>query len=98
MSTPERDTMRLRNRTVIAVIACSVLAAAVFVRGWDRLQAQGSQQPQTTLPKDVDPSDPAIPTWMRPATPAHPPTASSTPAPNPATKTPPGTPPGQPQP
>jgi len=86
--------MRLRNRTVIAVVACSLLAAAVFVRGWERLQAQGSQQPQTTLPKDVDPSDPAIPTWMRPAGPAHSPAASSTPAPNPATKTP----PAQPQP
>lgn len=90
--------MRLRNRTVIAVIACSMLAAAVFVRSWNRLQAQASQQPQTTLPKDVDPSDPAIPTWMRPATPARSPAASSTPAPNPATKNPPGTPSGQPQP
>lgn len=86
--------MRLRSRTVIAVVAGSVLAAAVFVRGWNRLQAQGSQQAQTTLPKDVDPADPAIPIWMRPAAPAHSAAASSTPAPNPATKTP----PSQPQP
>jgi len=87
--------MRLRSRAVIGIVACSVLAVAVFVRSWDRLQAQDSQrqpQSQTTLPKDVDPSDPAVPAWMRPAAPAHTAAASSTPAPNPATKTPTGQP------
>src|SRR5215472_6280155 len=87
MCMPERDTMHLRNKTLVGVVSCSVLATAFFLKA---VQGQDSQHPPqaTQLPKDVDPTDPALPIWMRPAHPV----AKSTPAPNPAAT------PAQPQP
>jgi VWFA-related protein len=82
--------MHLRNKTVaVGVVSCSVLAAAFFLGAQTTVQGPANQQPQATpLPKDVDPTDPALPVWMRPALPV----AKSTPAPTPTGK------PGQPQP
>jgi Ca-activated chloride channel homolog len=88
--------MHLRNKTVVAVVSCSVLAAAFILKAQTTVQGPNNQQqPQTTplsqatpLPKDVDPTDPALPVWMRPAHPV----AKSTPAPSPTGK------PAQPQP
>jgi Ca-activated chloride channel homolog len=81
--------MHLRNKTAVGLVFCSVLAAALFLMA-HAVQGQDSQhQPQATpLPKDVDPTDPALPVWMRPAAPV----AKSTPAPNPSAT------PSQPQP
>src|SRR5215831_9077449 len=94
MFTRRRVTMHLRNKTVVGVIAGSMLFAGYLFQAQDRIQAQdqvkanpAKVQP-TPLPADVDPSDPAVPVWMRPANPR--PAASSTPAPSPA-----NVPPGQ---
>lgn len=78
--------MHLRNK-VVGFFAGSVLLAAFVFTGLVPLIAQ---QPQTTpstsaqdvkptpLPPDVDPNDPALPVWLRPANPT--PTASSKPS------------------
>ncbi|HEV3315806.1 MAG TPA: VWA domain-containing protein [Candidatus Angelobacter sp.] len=71
--------MHLRNKPVVWVGFCLVLAIASCSwaqgqQGSQGQQSQGQQQVQPTpLPSDVDPSDPALPTWMRPATPVTPP-------------------------
>lgn len=105
--------MHLRNKTVIGFLLFS-LPALVPVT-WGQAQAgtqppgQSSAQNQkvqpTPLPSDIDPSDPALPVWARPATPAPAANASPSPAPGAATtasnvpsNVPPGQQPGQPQP
>jgi len=64
--------MHLRNKTALWGLVCIVLAGSLF--SWAKApQNQGTQsstqnvQP-TPLPSDVDPNDPALPVWMRPAT------------------------------
>src|SRR5437016_5712213 len=79
MFTLKRDTMHLRNKAFLRIGFCLVLALASV--SWAQGQgSQGQQQPgqqqqvqPTPLPSDIDPSDPALPAWMRPTTP--PPTA-----------------------
>jgi VWFA-related protein len=89
--------MHLRNKTVVGVVSGSLLFAGFFVRSQQALQAQdqgkASQQKiqATPLPADVDPNDPAVPVWMRSASPR----ASSTPQPTPANVPPPGQQPAQ---
>jgi Ca-activated chloride channel homolog len=89
--------MHLRNKTVVGVVSGSLLFAGFFVRSQQALRAQdqgkASQQKiqATPLPADVDPNDPAVPVWMRPASPR----ASSTPPPTPANVPPPGQQPAQ---
>lgn len=74
--------MHLRNKTVLWVLACFLLGGSVFSPAQTQQNqgtaaaAQGSVQP-TPLPGDVDPSDPALPVWAKPATP--PPSAKATP-------------------
>jgi VWFA-related protein len=80
--------MHLRNKTVVGIVSCSVLAAAFFLGAQTTVQGPTNQQQATPLPKDVDPTDPALPVWLRPAHPV----AKSTPAPTPSGK------PSQPQP
>lgn len=68
--------MHLRNNAVVVVSFCLLLALVGFSwaqgqQGTQGQQQQSQQQVQPTpLPSDVDPSDPALPVWMRPATPA----------------------------
>src|SRR5215813_7415635 len=88
MSTPRRDTMLLRGKTVVGLVSNSLLVAAFLTCGPNLILAQQSP-PQgpvkiqaTPLPKDVDPSDPALPVWLRPANPHPAAAAASTPAPN----------------
>jgi len=76
MFTLKRDTMHLRNNAIIRFGFCLVLALAPFLWAQGQQGSQGQQQPgqqqqvqPTPLPSDVDPSDPALPVWMRPATP-----------------------------
>src|SRR5450432_1891203 len=74
MSMPERDTMRLRNKYVVGSLFFMLLSATFF---WGTQQTNQPQQDQhvqaTPIPSDIDPSDPALPVWAKPATP----TASS---------------------
>lgn len=66
--------MHLRNKQVVGALSFLLLVSAFFVRA----QAQSSQpksqqgtqsiQP-TPLPPDVDPNDPALPVWEKPAQP-----------------------------
>ncbi len=75
--------MHLRNKTAVGPVFFFLLLTALFSGEHRQLQAQQTQpqKPQATpLPADVDPADPALPVWMRPATTARP-TATSTPAP-----------------
>src|SRR5215510_690163 len=83
MYTPKRDTMRLRSKSVIAVVSSPLLIALCFAPAHYWLQAQDAarQIQATPLPKDVDPNDPALPVWMRPASTRAAATPSSTPAP-----------------
>jgi VWFA-related protein len=65
--------MHLRNKRIILVIVC--LCSLTIAGGlWAQAQPQSAAAPTkvqaTPLPSDVDPSDPAIPAWERPATPA----------------------------
>src|SRR5262245_21585486 len=75
--------MHLRGNTVVGIVSNSLLVAAFFACGPTLIVAQqGPVNIQATpLPKDVDPSDPALPVWLRPANP-HAVAPSSTPAPN----------------
>lgn len=83
MSIPEWDTMHLRNRKIFGVCGFILLGASAFW-GAQSPAAQPAQNQQkiqpTPLPSDIDPTDPALPMWARPATP--PPTAANTPAKN----------------
>jgi len=60
--------MRPRGKTVLGMLSTCLLAVAFFA-GQAPIPAQQNQQKvqATPLPKDVDPSDPALPVWLRPA-------------------------------
>lgn len=70
----KRDTMHLRNNAVVPVGFCLVVAFVCFSWAQGQQGSQGQQQQSqqqvqpTPLPSDVDPSDPALPVWMKPAT------------------------------
>lgn len=80
--------MHLRNNTVVTVTFLTVLVVSLAGGVWAQAPSQsassGSQVQATPLPSDVDPSDPAVPVWDRPAVsakPAQPPTtAGNTPS------------------
>jgi Ca-activated chloride channel homolog len=88
--------MHLRNKTAVGLLFGALLVTAFILRGQDQLQAQQNQRQKiqaTPLPADVDPADPAVPVWLRPAAPRA--AATSTPAPGGTGNVPPGQ---QPQP
>src|SRR5690348_17168268 len=74
MFTQKRDIMQLRNSSWFGVLIFLFFGA--LSASWAQTPATSSQpqsqaqkvQP-TPLPPDVDPSDPALPVWARPATP-----------------------------
>lgn len=70
MFTQKRDIMHLRNSSWFRLLI--VLCIGTLSASWAQTPATPSQpqkvQP-TPLPSDVDPSDPALPVWARPATP-----------------------------
>ena len=75
--------MHLRNNRAVEAILFFLLFTASIVgaqaKPAQNQPAQGNQQIQATpLPAGVDPNDPALPVWARPATP--PPSAPSNPA------------------
>jgi Ca-activated chloride channel family protein len=87
MSMPERDTMHRRNNQVIGIALFLLLVSTSFLGTQaqpTQTQAQAPQHIQPTpLPPDIDPSDPAIPVWAKPATPpasAKPPATATNPA------------------
>lgn len=89
--------MHLRNNTVVRVLFAVWLLAfttTVFAQGQQPASSGPTKVQATPLPSDVDPSDPAVPVWSRPAVPATPPqpasTAANTPS-NTPSKTQPGT-------
>jgi VWFA-related protein len=74
MFTQKRDIMHLRNRSWFRVLI--VLCFGTFSASWaqtpttsSQSQSQAQKVQPTPLPADVDPSDPALPVWARPATP-----------------------------
>jgi Ca-activated chloride channel family protein len=70
MSMPERDTMRLRNKQVLGIFCFMLLGATSFwgAQGPTTQPAQNQQRVQATpIPSDIDPSDPALPVWAKPA-------------------------------
>ncbi len=85
--------MHLRNKTAVRVLfACWLLAFAttVFAQSQQPASSGPTKVQPTPLPSDVDPSDPAVPVWSRPAvpvTPAQPPATAE----NAPSKTKPGT-------
>ena len=85
--------MHLRNKTILGVLICILLAGSFFSWAQTR-QSQGSQsnaqnvQP-SPLPSDIDPNDPALPVWMRPANAAPAPKPSNTPSSGTAANVPP---------
>ncbi len=89
--------MRLRSKSVIGVVSIPLLIALCLVPAHYGLQAQDAarQIQATPLPKDVDPNDPALPVWMRPAS-ARAAAPSATPAPKAPANLPPGEPPPPP--
>jgi Ca-activated chloride channel homolog len=82
--------MHLRNKAAVGITLCLV-AVGVLTCVMAKVQAQEPASSHkvvpTPLPSDVDPGDPAIPVWMRPAPTA---AAASTPAANKPTNGPPG--------
>ena len=81
MSTPKRDTLHLRGKTILGIVAGLLLVAAFVAFEPGAIHAQNPEKVQPTpLPKDVDPSDPALPFWLRPAS-SRPAVAASTPKP-----------------
>jgi VWFA-related protein len=73
MYMPERDIMRLRNKQIIGTIIFVLLGATSFwgTQGPAAQPQQNQQRVQATpIPSDIDPSDPALPVWAKPATPA----------------------------
>jgi Ca-activated chloride channel homolog len=86
--------MHLRSKAVAGVISSSLLIALSLAPGHHRLQAQDTarQAQATPLPKDVDPNDPALPVWMRPATTR---SAAAAPSSTPTPKAPAANPPGE---
>ncbi|HEY1939022.1 MAG TPA: VWA domain-containing protein [Candidatus Angelobacter sp.] len=86
--------MRLRNKRVVCTIFFVLLGATSFwgTQGQTSQPAQNQQRVQPTpIPSDIDPSDPALPVWAKPATP--PPGAAN--ASKPPANAPSGTQPGQ---
>ncbi len=87
MCSPKRDTMRLHNKTVLTIICFFLFCFSRTGNGLPQQPVPGQQsqsiQP-TPLPSDVDPADPALPVWMRPATPPRP--VKGAPQPNTAAK------------
>src|SRR6266704_4181061 len=74
MFMPGRDTMHLRNNKAAGLFLFLLLATGPFLRSQgqpDKSQAQPQptkqQIPSTPLPSDIDPADPALPVWARPA-------------------------------
>jgi Ca-activated chloride channel homolog len=71
MSMPERDTMRRRNNQWVAGTLLFVLMGASSFLGTQSQPSQPQQNPQriqsTPLPSDIDPSDPALPVWVKPS-------------------------------
>ncbi|MGE5324184.1 MAG: VWA domain-containing protein, partial [Actinomycetota bacterium] len=66
--------MHLRNNLVVRALSLSLLIVTGTLLGQTQPQAPSSPtrvQP-TPLPSDVDPTDPALPVWARPVTPAKP--------------------------
>ncbi|HKD82943.1 MAG TPA: VWA domain-containing protein [Candidatus Angelobacter sp.] len=66
--------MHLRNKRVVGVLSFLLLVSASFLgtQGQpNQPQSHGGNQTvqATPLPPDVDPNDPALPVWARPATP-----------------------------
>jgi len=63
--------MRLHNRANLPVLflllGCILLTGSTFAQSAGSGQQSQTVQP-TPLPPDVDPSDPALPVWLRPAT------------------------------
>jgi len=89
--------MRLRNKRVIGTLSFVLLGASSFwgTQGPATQPQQNQQRIQATpVPSDIDPSDPALPVWAKPATP--PPTAANT-KPTPTNVPPSGQQPGQTQ-
>jgi Ca-activated chloride channel homolog len=75
--------MHLRNKTIVRVFLIWLLAltSAVFAQSQPQSSSSPTKVQPTPLPSDVDPSDPALPVWARPAvpaTPAQPPAATAT--------------------
>jgi Ca-activated chloride channel homolog len=67
MSMPERDTMRLRNKKLFGTMFFMLLGATSFwgTQGPTTTPQQNQQRVQATpLPADIDPSDPALPSWV----------------------------------
>jgi VWFA-related protein len=73
--------MRLRNNRVLGTLGFMLLSASSFWGAQAATQpAQNQQRVQPTpIPSDIDPSDPALPTWAKPAVPVA--GASTTPKP-----------------
>jgi Ca-activated chloride channel family protein len=70
---PERDIMRLRNKQIVGTLFFVLLGATSFcgTQGQTTQPQQNQQRIQATpVPSDIDPSDPALPVWAKPATPA----------------------------
>jgi len=73
MYMPERDIMRLRNKQITGTIIFVLLGATSFwgSQGPTTQPQQNQQRVQATpVPSDIDPSDPALPVWAKPAAPA----------------------------
>lgn len=97
--------MHLHNKTTFTVVICLVFSLFLSVSAFARPQSPQGQPQQnqsvqpTPLPSDIDPSDPALPVWLKPATP--PPAATNknagTPAPTTGNNVPTNQPPGQQQ-
>jgi Ca-activated chloride channel family protein len=62
--------MRLRNKQVLSIFCFMLLGATSFwgAQGPTTQPAQNQQRVQATpIPSDIDPSDPALPVWAKPA-------------------------------
>jgi Ca-activated chloride channel homolog len=81
MCSPKRDIMRLHSKATLPVllfflfyfVVCATASAQSQPQGQEsqgqQNKAETSQAVQPTpLPSDVDPADPALPVWLRPAT------------------------------
>jgi Ca-activated chloride channel family protein len=92
MFMPERDTMRLRNKKVFGILFFTLMGATSFwgTQAQTTTPEQNQQHIQATpIPPDIDPSDPALPSWTpKPATP--PPGAATASKPATSTNVPPG--------
>jgi Ca-activated chloride channel family protein len=65
--------MHLRNKQVIVTVVFLLLGAtSLWATQGQTTQPQQNQQrvQPTPIPSDIDPSDPALPSWAKPATPA----------------------------